>query len=247
MVRLVDLLERWVASSGEDVTVVFERPPSPPISSTVIEVAHAPRPGPDSADDEIVRRLADDSVPAEVRVVVTFGPLARRSSARRRRHHRAGRRIPDPARGPLIEPSGRTTKRDRRARPCGRGGALGQRALHPRGVQSGRGARIGPRSRPGSHPAAAGKLSLRPALPPRVPRHEGGRPRARRFAAASRQPDRSRAVRLPGCADRPGADGEGPRGQGADGPGADGPGAHEAAPAERRPRRPPPPRPARPR
>ena len=43
MVRLVDLLERWVASSGEDVTVVFERPPSPPISSPVIEVAHAPR------------------------------------------------------------------------------------------------------------------------------------------------------------------------------------------------------------
>ena len=43
MLRLVDLLERWAAAEGEDVTVVFERPPSPPIRSTVIEVAHAPR------------------------------------------------------------------------------------------------------------------------------------------------------------------------------------------------------------
>src|ERR671922_979596 len=51
MVRLVDTLERWVASSGEDVTVVFEQPPSPPISSPVIEIAYAPRPGPNSADD----------------------------------------------------------------------------------------------------------------------------------------------------------------------------------------------------
>src|SRR6476660_488333 len=68
MVRLVDLLERWVAASGEDVTVVFEQPPSPPITSPVIEVAHAPRPRANSADDEIVRRLAADSEPATVRV-----------------------------------------------------------------------------------------------------------------------------------------------------------------------------------
>jgi predicted RNA-binding protein with PIN domain len=71
MVRLVDLLERWVAASGEDVVVVFEQPPSPPISSTVIEVAHAPRPRPDSADDEIVRRLAADAGPGKVRVVTS--------------------------------------------------------------------------------------------------------------------------------------------------------------------------------
>ena len=29
MLRLVDLLERWAAAEGEDVMVVFERPPSP--------------------------------------------------------------------------------------------------------------------------------------------------------------------------------------------------------------------------
>lgn len=81
MVRLVDLLERWVAASGEDVVLVFEQPPSPPISSTVIEVAHAPRPRPDSADDEIVRRLAADPEPGEVRVVTSDRWLADRVRA----------------------------------------------------------------------------------------------------------------------------------------------------------------------
>jgi predicted RNA-binding protein with PIN domain len=71
MVRLVYLLENWAASSGEDVTVVFEQPPSPPILSTVIEVAHAPRPRRDSADDEIVRRLRTDGEPGAVRVVTS--------------------------------------------------------------------------------------------------------------------------------------------------------------------------------
>ena len=58
MLKLVDMLERWAASDGEDVTVVFERPPSPPIRSTVIVVAHAPRPKRNAADDEIVRCCA---------------------------------------------------------------------------------------------------------------------------------------------------------------------------------------------
>ncbi len=71
MVNLVDLLERWAAAEGEDVTVVFEQPPSPPIRSTVIEVAHAPRPRRDAADDEIVRLLAADSQPGAVRVVTS--------------------------------------------------------------------------------------------------------------------------------------------------------------------------------
>ena len=81
MVRLVDLLERWVAASGEEVTVVFEQPPSPPISSTVIEVAHAPRPRANSADDEIVRRLGADPEPAKVRVVTSDRWLADRVRA----------------------------------------------------------------------------------------------------------------------------------------------------------------------
>jgi predicted RNA-binding protein with PIN domain len=79
MVRLVDQLERWVSINGEDVTVVFEKPPSPPIRSTVVEVAHAPRPRANSADDEIARRLAEDENPGNVRVVTSDRWLADRA------------------------------------------------------------------------------------------------------------------------------------------------------------------------
>jgi len=75
------MLERWAAAGGEDVTVVFELPPRPPIRSTVIEVAHAPRPRRDSADDEIVRRLAADLEPGHVRVVTSDLWLADRVRA----------------------------------------------------------------------------------------------------------------------------------------------------------------------
>jgi predicted RNA-binding protein with PIN domain len=71
MVRLVDMLERWAAHSGAEVTVVFEQPPSPPIRSTVIAIAHAPRPRRDSADDEIVRLLVLEIEPGAVRVVTS--------------------------------------------------------------------------------------------------------------------------------------------------------------------------------
>jgi predicted RNA-binding protein with PIN domain len=81
MLRLVDLLERWAAEEGEDVLVVFERKPSPPIRSTVIEVAHAPKPKAHAADDEIVRRLRADPQPSAVRVVTSDRWLADRASA----------------------------------------------------------------------------------------------------------------------------------------------------------------------
>jgi predicted RNA-binding protein with PIN domain len=81
MARLVDLLERWSAASGEDVIVMFERPPSPPIRSTVIEVANAPRPKSDAADDEIMRRLAADPEPASLRIVTSDRGLADRARA----------------------------------------------------------------------------------------------------------------------------------------------------------------------
>ncbi len=75
MVHLVDLLERWAASEGEEVMVVFEQPPRPPIHSSVIDVAHARRARANSADDEIVRRiLAGDA--HDIRVVTSDGWLA---------------------------------------------------------------------------------------------------------------------------------------------------------------------------
>ena len=76
MVRLVEQLERWSAATGNDVTVVFERRPSPPIDSPVVQVAHAPKPGPNAADQEIVRRLRADSEPEGVRVITSDRALA---------------------------------------------------------------------------------------------------------------------------------------------------------------------------
>ncbi len=81
MERLVDTIERWAVSSRDDVTVVFERKPSPPIRSTVIEVAHAPRPRRDAADDEIIRRLRAEPHPASVIVVTSDRLLADRAAA----------------------------------------------------------------------------------------------------------------------------------------------------------------------
>ena len=81
MLRLVDALERWAASDGEDVAVVFERPPSPPIRSTVIEVTAAPRRRRDAADHEIIRRLRADPSPESIRVVTSDRWLSERARA----------------------------------------------------------------------------------------------------------------------------------------------------------------------
>ncbi len=79
MLKLVDQLERWAAAEGEDVTVVFERQPSPTIRSTVIDVAHAPKPKANAGDDEIVRRLKADDQPHAVRVVTSDRGLSERA------------------------------------------------------------------------------------------------------------------------------------------------------------------------
>jgi predicted RNA-binding protein with PIN domain len=76
MLRLVKQVEEWAAYGGEDVTVVFERPPSPPIRSTVIVVTHAPRPKANAADDEIVRLVRADPQPSAIRVVTSDRGLA---------------------------------------------------------------------------------------------------------------------------------------------------------------------------
>lgn len=80
MRRLVDGIERWTVEQGDDVTVVFERPPRPPIRSTVIEIAHAPRPQADAADDEIVRRLEALPDRSHVRVVTSDRWLSDRAT-----------------------------------------------------------------------------------------------------------------------------------------------------------------------
>jgi predicted RNA-binding protein with PIN domain len=71
MVALVDSLDRWASMQGDDVTVVFERPPSAPITASVVDVAYAPKAAANSADDEIVRRIQADPRPRDIRVVTS--------------------------------------------------------------------------------------------------------------------------------------------------------------------------------
>lgn len=80
MVMLVERLEGWAITKarGDDVTVVFERPPSTAIPSSVVEVAHAPKAAANSADDEIVRLVRSCAQPQEIRVVTSDKALTDR-------------------------------------------------------------------------------------------------------------------------------------------------------------------------
>jgi predicted RNA-binding protein with PIN domain len=78
MAVLIKRLEQWAAAEGADVTVVFERPLSPPIESSVITIAHAPAAAANSADDEIVRLVRADADPAEIRVATSDRTLSER-------------------------------------------------------------------------------------------------------------------------------------------------------------------------
>jgi len=81
MARLVDRLERYSAATGDDVTVVFERKPNPPIRSTVIQIAHARKRGPDAADFEIVKIVEADANPKSIQVVTSDRWLGDRVSS----------------------------------------------------------------------------------------------------------------------------------------------------------------------
>ncbi len=81
MARLVDRLERYSADTGDDITVVFERKPNPPIRSTVIQIAHARKRGPDAADFEIVKIVEADANPRSIQVVTSDRWLGDRVSA----------------------------------------------------------------------------------------------------------------------------------------------------------------------
>jgi predicted RNA-binding protein with PIN domain len=80
--RLLDDL-RAFADGGEDVTVVLDAgPPEWAGREDGLEVAIAPRPGRDAADDEIARRLDADPDPASIRVVTSDAALAGRARER---------------------------------------------------------------------------------------------------------------------------------------------------------------------
>ncbi len=177
MLRLVDLLERWAAHEGEDVTVVFERAPRPPIRSTVIDVLHAPQP-------QAERRRRRDRPPARGRGASrrrsassprTAGwPTALERSARRSRapsrSARGSSRV-DPTRQPatIAQVSRRAfaTPADRRrspprrpARPARADKALPPRlAGHPRSRRARRAPDTGSASPAPQRPVARGRRS----------------------------------------------------------------------------------------
>jgi predicted RNA-binding protein with PIN domain len=69
--ELIERLELWASTEHEDVTVVFEHPLSPPVESSLITIAHAPRAAANSADDEIVTMVRAAERPAEIRVATS--------------------------------------------------------------------------------------------------------------------------------------------------------------------------------
>ena len=81
MTTLVERLEHWASTQGEDVTVVFEQPLSPPVESSLITIAHAPRAAANSADDEIVALLQAAESPQDIRVATSDRALSGRVSA----------------------------------------------------------------------------------------------------------------------------------------------------------------------
>jgi predicted RNA-binding protein with PIN domain len=77
--RLVAQLDGWAGETGERITVVLEQPPRQRLDAERVEVAWAPRPGPNSADREIVRRLDDWLADDEVTIVTSDRELAERA------------------------------------------------------------------------------------------------------------------------------------------------------------------------
>jgi predicted RNA-binding protein with PIN domain len=77
--RLADELDAYAAATGEDVTVVFDRPPAGARpESRYAAVVYAPWRGPNAADHEIVRIVSEDPEPATFRVVTSDRRLLER-------------------------------------------------------------------------------------------------------------------------------------------------------------------------
>ncbi len=81
MSTLIEHLDRWASSDGEDVTVVFEHPLSPPLESSVVTIAHAPTAAANSADDHIVAMVQAAENPQDIRVATSDRALSQRVGA----------------------------------------------------------------------------------------------------------------------------------------------------------------------
>ncbi|MDY6870483.1 MAG: NYN domain-containing protein [Actinomycetota bacterium] len=81
MAGLVGALERWAVAEGTEVTVVFEKPLTPPLLSDTVTVTHAPAAAENSADDEIVRMVCAADDPGEIIVATSDRALGERVRA----------------------------------------------------------------------------------------------------------------------------------------------------------------------
>jgi uncharacterized protein YaiI (UPF0178 family) len=77
---LVEELERFAASAGEPVTVVFDGKPFA-LDGDAVDVRFASRRGPDAADDDIAALVEADAEPGELSVVSSDAGLAGRVRA----------------------------------------------------------------------------------------------------------------------------------------------------------------------
>jgi predicted RNA-binding protein with PIN domain len=78
--RLTDAMVEWQSATGEPVMIVYDGRPVDVASDPDrgVEVVFAARRGPNAADDEIVRRIAADDDPRDMRVVTSDDGLAAR-------------------------------------------------------------------------------------------------------------------------------------------------------------------------
>ena len=79
--RLIEELDRYAATTGQDLTVVFDRRPPDvlPGMHGAVGVAFASRRGRDAADDEILRMLAEDPALQAATVVTSDRRLVERA------------------------------------------------------------------------------------------------------------------------------------------------------------------------
>jgi predicted RNA-binding protein with PIN domain len=81
MRSLVVALDDHAASTGRDITVVFDTDPGPVPETTRIEIVIAPHGGPDAADHEIERLVGEVEDRSSLRIVTSDRALSQAVSA----------------------------------------------------------------------------------------------------------------------------------------------------------------------
>ena len=77
MRSLASKLAAFATKTGERVAVVYDGRPFD-LEASPVEIGFAPARGPNAADDEIARRVAEDADPGMLKVVTSDRELARR-------------------------------------------------------------------------------------------------------------------------------------------------------------------------